>query len=87
MALPEHDPENDPKPGDQVPQHVKDNYTELHAQGRSWESMADQAEAMNDRALAAHLRGEAQGGDRGKAPVDRSATPKSTQTTKAGGAK
>lgn len=76
--------QDETKPGDLIPDHVKKNYAELHENGRSWESMADQAEQMNDRTLAAYLRGEAQEGDRDQAPKERSATPKATQTTKAG---
>lgn len=67
-------------PSDLIDDHVKRNYRERHNEGTSWESMADEAERMNDRNLAAHLRAEAEREgrtDRTTPPANRSATPAS----------
>jgi hypothetical protein len=50
---------------------VARNYFELHQQGREWDSMADEAERMNDHKLAAHLRQQADDAKRDDAPKDR----------------
>lgn len=69
---------------------VKDNYDDLHLQGRSWDQMISEAERMNDPHLAAHLRERAandpdssrDGGDqqqtRTAPPKDRTTGPKTT---------
>lgn len=66
-------------PGQYIDQHVKDNYDELHRQGREWVPMADEAERMNDHKLAGYLRSRAVGD---KAP-DPKAKPQG-RTTPAG---
>jgi cytochrome c553 len=81
MVLPEHE-QDAPKAADQVDDHVKKNYAELHEQGRDWNVMADEAERLNDRALAAHLREQAAGGDRDSAPKAPESTTQRGQQTR-----
>lgn len=55
----------------EVEQHIADNYDALYREGREYETMAAEAERMNDRKLAAHLRGRAEDVQRDTAPKER----------------
>jgi hypothetical protein len=57
--------------GPLVEQHVADNYDRLYQEGREYSSMADTAEKMGDRTLAAHLRSRDSDSKRDKAPSGR----------------
>lgn len=68
--------------GPLVEQHVADNYDRLHREGREYPDMADQAERMGDRALAAHLRQRADSGtEKDTPPAGRRASAKGSTTS------
>jgi hypothetical protein len=64
--------DNGERGDDLIDQHVKDNYLQLIEEGRSPESLAATAEAMEDKNLAAWLRKQSSG-KRSAVPQDRKA--------------